>query len=75
MRVIEPTFDQTEFHVSRCRRGYRSVAALAKDVELSRGYVAQIARGLVPPPATRAKLAAALSVPEELIWPPAGSRR
>lgn len=61
-------FDQVAFHVARVKAGYRSVAAIARALGLSPGYCGLVARGLVPPPETRAKFAALLGVPEAQLW-------
>lgn len=68
MRTAALTFNEIEFHICRIRSGYRSVAALARRTGISPGYCGQVARGLIPPPNTRARLAEALEVSESQIW-------
>lgn len=75
MRTAALAINETEFHVCRIRSGYRSVAALARSAGISPGYCAQVARGLIPPPSTRAKLAAALGVPELQLWQAVGGQK
>jgi hypothetical protein len=68
-------FDPVAFHVHRIRAGYRSVSAVARAVGVTPGYCGMVARGLVPPPELRAKIAAALKVSEATLWAPVGDLR
>ncbi len=63
-------FDRTAFQAARLKAGYRSIAQLATAIGLTADHCALVGRGMVPSPETRAKIAAALGVPESALWIP-----
>jgi hypothetical protein len=63
-------FDQAHFRAVRIKAGFRSIAQLARTIGITPSHCALVARGMVPGPQTRAKIATALGVAESALWLP-----
>jgi lambda repressor-like predicted transcriptional regulator len=67
-------FDPAAFAAALQARGIK-IPALAREAVTNERYVRGVASGAVPGPDVRSRLARALGVPEDVLWPIAGAFR